>query len=111
VNGGFLDTLLAGCAIHTAKGTKVADVAWASEARFATIRNETECSIAPEVCIEVLSLSNTDDEIAEKRQLYFAQGAREVWICQGDGDIHFYDAEGRREQSALFPHFSQHVDV
>jgi Uma2 family endonuclease len=103
--------VLVECAIHTVKGTKVADVAWASDARFATIRNETECSIAPEVCIEVLSLSNTDDEIAEKRQLYFAQGAREVWICQGDGDIHFYDAEGRREQSALFPHFSQHVDV
>jgi Uma2 family endonuclease len=99
------------CAIKTTKGTKVADVAWASAARFATIRNEAECSIAPEVCIEVLSLSNTDDEIAEKRQLYFAQGAREVWICQGDGDIHFYDAEGRREQSVLFPDFPRHVEI
>ncbi len=111
---GFLchvGNVLSGCAIHTPKGTKVADAAWASDTRFATIKNETECSIAPEVCIEVLSLSNTNDEIAEKRQLYFDQGAREVWICQGDGDIHFYDAEGRREQSVLFPDFPRHVDI
>lgn len=37
--------VLAGCAIHTVKGTKVADVAWASDARFATIKNETECLV------------------------------------------------------------------
>lgn len=103
--------VLAECAVYTPKGTKVADVAWASDARFATIRNETECSIAPEVCIEVLSLSNTDDEIVEKRQLYFAQGAQEVWICHGDGVIHVYDAEGRREQSTLFPRFPRHIDI
>lgn len=103
--------VLAECAIKTAKGTKVADVAWASDARLAIIKNEIECSIAPEVCIEVLSLSNTDDEIAEKRQLYFDQGAQEVWICQGDGDFHFYDAKGRCEQSVLFPHFPRHVEI
>lgn len=103
--------VLTKCAIKTTKGTKVADVAWASDARFATIRNETECSIAPEVCIEVLSLSNTDDEIVEKRQLYFAQGAQEVWICHGDGVIHVSDAAGRREQSTLFPRFPRHIDI
>src|SRR5262245_28485787 len=48
--------VLAECAIQTTKGTKVADVAWASEERFAQIKNEVECSIAPEVCVEVLSL-------------------------------------------------------
>jgi Uma2 family endonuclease len=103
--------VLAECAIKTAKGTKVADVAWASEERFAKIRNEVECSIAPEVCVEVLSLSNTNDEITEKGKLYFDQGAQEVWICHGDGDIHLYDAEGRREQSVLFPHFPRHIDM
>ena len=104
-------SVLAECAISTAKGTKVADVAWASEERFLQIKDETECSIAPEVCIEVLSLSNTDDEIAEKRKLYFDQGAQEVWICHGDGDMHFYNPAGKLEQSVLCPHFPQHIEI
>ena len=103
--------VLAECAIKTIKGTKVADVAWASDARFAQIKDEIECSIAPEVCVEVLSLSNTDDEIAEKRRLYFDQGAQEVWICHGDGDMHFYNPAGKLEQSVLFPHFPQHIEI
>jgi Uma2 family endonuclease len=59
----------------------------------------------------VLSLSNTDDEIEEKRALYFDRGAQEVWVCKPDGDIHFYTAAGRIEQSILFPGFPQHVAI
>jgi Uma2 family endonuclease len=103
--------ILAECAISTAKGTKVADVAWASEERFQQIKDETECSIAPEICVDVLSLRNTDDEIEEKRALYFDRGAQEVWICKADGDIHFYTAAGRIEQSILVPGFPQHVTI
>ena len=58
------------CAITTRKGTKVADVAWASPERVAMIWSEIECSVAPELCVEVLSSTNT--------QLYFEQGALEV---------------------------------
>lgn len=104
-------SVLIECAIHTTKGTKVADVAWASEARFQQIKDETECSIAPEVCIEVLSLSNTDGEITERRQLYFDRGAVEVWTCSADGTIHFYNAVGRLEQSVLFPSFPQQIKI
>ena len=42
------------CAIRTTKGTKVADIAWCSEERFKLIEHEAECSIAPELCIEVI---------------------------------------------------------
>ena len=58
------------CAIKTDKGTKVADVAWASRDRIKTIKNETECSVAPEICVEVRSSSNTDEAMEEKRKLY-----------------------------------------
>lgn len=68
------------CAIFTRDGTKVASVVWVSKERFSIIKNETECSIAPEICIEVLSSSNTEDEMVEKRELYFEQKAEEVWI-------------------------------
>jgi Uma2 family endonuclease len=103
--------ILVECAIHTAKGTKVADVAWASEERFAKVKHEVECSIAPEVCVEVLSLSNTDNEIREKRQLYSDRGAQEVWVCHADGELHFYNAAGRLERSVLFPSFPQRVTI
>ena len=103
--------VLIACAIHTIKGTKVADVAWASTARFQQIKDETECSIAPEVCIEVLSLSNSDSEIQEKRRLYFDRGAVEVWTCEADGAMHFYNAAGRLEQSVLFPSFPQQIHI
>ena len=37
--------ILTECAINTPKGTKVADVAWASPEAFKQIKDETECSI------------------------------------------------------------------
>lgn len=103
--------VLAECAILTAKGTKVADVAWASRERFAHIKEEIECSIAPEVCVEVLSFSNTVGEIDEKRALYFERGTQEVWVCRADGEIHFYTAQGRVEQSLLFPTFPSRITL
>jgi Uma2 family endonuclease len=98
--------VLAECAVATPHGTKVADVAWASRERFAIIKNETECSIAPEVCVEVFSNSNTQEEMDEKRELYPACGAREVRFCDEQGNISFYGEDGKLAQSELFPAFS-----
>ena len=36
-------------------------------------------------CIEIVSPSNSEAEIREKRALYFGVGATEVWICNLDG--------------------------
>jgi Uma2 family endonuclease len=70
--------VLVECAIKTSRGTKVAGVALASNKRFMRIKSETDASVAPEVCVEVLSRSNTDKEMREKRKLYFERGAHEV---------------------------------
>ncbi|HEX6566206.1 MAG TPA: Uma2 family endonuclease, partial [Chthoniobacterales bacterium] len=45
---------------------------------------------APEICVEVLSPSNTPSAIEEKRALYFGAGAKEVWICKENGKLEFY---------------------
>ena len=103
--------VLAECAVATVKGTKVADVAWASRERFKLIRHETECSIAPEICIEVLSSGNTNTEIDEKRALYFDQGAKEVWVCTRDGYLHFYDPNGKLSESKMAPDFPKRIEV
>lgn len=98
------------CAIKTGRGTKVADVAWASPDRVRIIRHETECSIAPEICVEVHSSSNTDDEMEEKRRLYFASGAIEVWLCK-NGDMKFYNREEKIERSSLVPEFPVRIEI
>ena len=78
------------CPISTSEGVKVADLAWSSPARRAKIGGRTALAAAPEICVEVLSPSNTRDEIEEKRRLYFEAGAREVWICERDGRLRFF---------------------
>lgn len=93
------------CAIGTGKGTKVADVAWTSAERFEQIKNDTECSIAPEICIEVLSASNSDQEMNEKKALYFENGAIEVWICDEHGNVRFFNRQKESERSILAPQF------
>ncbi len=99
------------CAIHTRKGTKVADVGWVSALRFEQIKQETECSIAPEICVEVLSDSNTREETQEKQALYFERGAEEVWICNTKGAITFFDPQGKLTQSQLVPTFPQYIEL
>ncbi len=99
------------CAVKTRKGTKVADAAWASAERLERIRHETECSIAPEICIEVISSGNTADEIKEKAALYFENGSEEVWICKADGTVDFYRSGGKSECSALVPNFPKKIEV
>jgi Uma2 family endonuclease len=57
--------------------------------------------------MEVLSPSNSQLEMAEKRALYFEAGAAEVWICRLDGAMTFLlrpDLE-QRDKSALCPDF------
>lgn len=101
--------ILSECAVKTAKGTKVADVAWASTERFEGIKEETACSVAPEICVEVLSLSNSDDEMSEKRALYFSCGAKEVWLCDEKGGIRFFDSKGELDRSRLSLEFPDKI--
>jgi Uma2 family endonuclease len=103
--------ILTECAIRTRKGTKVADVSWASGEIYRTIRDEDECSVAPEVCIEVLSSSNTEDEIAEKKALYFEKGAKEVWLCDRTGRLEYFNPGGKVAKSDFFPDFPHTVEL
>jgi Uma2 family endonuclease len=59
---------------------------------------------APEICVEVMSFSNSWQEMREKMPLYFEAGALEVWIVDTDGRISFF-APGSEalQQSRLIP--------
>ncbi len=93
------------CSIQTSKGVKVADVIWASRQFFQNNGLETPYRSAPEICIEIRSPSNSMAELKEKKELYFARGAREVWICDESGQIHFYNHISAIERSTIFATF------
>ncbi len=90
------------CSLETSRGVKVADVAWGSKAFFDRNGLDTPYREAPEVCVEVVSPSNSDQEIGEKVELYLARGAQEVWVCQETGKIRFYSYQGEVSASSWF---------
>ena len=103
--------VLTECPISTADGVKGADVVWVSQARFSATNRKSCLTAAPEICVEVLSPDNTRIEMAEKRALYFASGAREVWICDRDGHMTFFTSANSRGQkgSKFCPDFPREI--
>ncbi len=99
------------CAVETAEGVKVPDVAWASSAFFGIHSVQDPYTAAPELCIEVHSPSITIQELSGKRLLYFQRGAHEVWICDLEGHVTFFAADDEIDNSHLFPEFPKQVDV
>ena len=47
------------CAIQISDNVKVADVAWLSPERYQQVKHEIAYSIAPGLCIEIISASNS----------------------------------------------------
>jgi Uma2 family endonuclease len=97
------------CSISTHQGVKVADVAWGSQEFFKQYGMETPYRVAPELCVEIISPSNTVNEMLEKTDLYLAKGAEEVWIVNGKGEIVMFSNSGKIKNSALFPNFPKKI--
>ena len=83
------------CSINTPEGVKVADVAWASDKFIEKHGFKTPYSEAPEICVEIVSPSNTMAEMHEKIALYLAQGAEEVWLCDQEGKISYFSENAK----------------
>lgn len=89
------------CSIQTSDGVKVADVAWLSEAFVNEFGFVTPYPKAPELCIEIVSPSNSKVEIQDKVDLYLAKGANEVWVVYGLDDIQVFSHMGRIDKSSI----------
>ena len=101
------------CPISTADGVKAADVAWASQQCMGELGDRACFPRAPEICVEVLSPSNTEAEMREKMALYFDAGAREVWLCSASGAMSFLSPGPARPLNAseLCPPFPTQIDL
>jgi Uma2 family endonuclease len=97
------------CPIETDNGTVVADVAWASPDKVKRNFDLPSWAESPEIVIEVLSPSNAEKEIRDKRIAVFARGAKEFWVCEQHGTIRFFGPRGRSTKSRLCPKFPASV--
>lgn len=106
-------TVITECPVSTSDGVKAIDVAWLDAPRRQEIRDAVCLIRAPEVCVEVLSPSDTAAEIREKKALYFGAGAREVWICHQDGTIDFFyhGTSDTCSRSEICPDFPSKIDL
>ena len=93
--------ILVECSVATHAGVKVADVAWMSGAFAACHADVSPYPASPELCIEVLSPSNSPKEMTEKIHLYLGYGAREVWTVTEAGEVRLYGPEGERQASCF----------
>jgi Uma2 family endonuclease len=98
------------CPLSTADGVKGLDLAWLASDRPELQNRPVVLTCAPEICVEILSPSNTQSEIDERRALYFDADATEVWICNLDGSITFFVSPDRQQSTSLFcPAFPQGI--
>ena len=99
--------------MKTKDGTRIPDVGWMSRERRRVQRQSKHPSffVAPEICVEIISRSNARREIDEKKRLYFAAGVQEVWRCELDGRMNFFDANGPLPKSRLCPDFPAHLEL
>jgi Uma2 family endonuclease len=91
--------------IVTSDGVKAPDVTLASLVYHERHKDEQGyVEEAPEICIEVMSPSNSWQEMHDKMPLYFEVGALEVWIVDTDGSVSFFAAGNVKiPQSRLIP--------
>ena len=88
--------------IATSAGLFAADITWASNAFFRAHADNVALQKAPELCIEVVSPSNSRKKLTDKRDAYLASGAQEVWIVYPKSKrCEIFGRQGLLERSAF----------
>ncbi|MEM1294023.1 MAG: Uma2 family endonuclease [Verrucomicrobiota bacterium] len=101
------------CPISTSDGVKGCDTVWISENLRASMEGQSCFSTAPEICVKVISLSNSKAEIEHKVALYFEAGAKEVWECDESGEMKFHIGKPGApvSQPEFCPAFPSQIDA
>lgn len=97
--------------VLTVLGTKNADVVLIGPEQLEQARGTKALSPAPRICVEILSPSNTIGEIEQKRDAYLRAGAEEVWVCDRNNRMSFFNQRGFLERSKLCPEFQVVLDL
>lgn len=90
-------------AIQTSLGVRVPEVCWYSNDFLARHGKDNTLTEAPEICVEIVSASNSEAKMRAKVQAYVGAGAKEVWWVELDGSIRFFNEAGEVAASAMCP--------
>jgi Uma2 family endonuclease len=102
--------VLTECGVSTQEGNKTPDISWISVHHPQFRQPDVKVlNPAAEVCVEVLSPSNSTEDIELKRRLYFEEGAQEIWICGLEGQMMFFSPAGEVESSRLCAKFPKRI--
>jgi len=99
------------CAVQTREGVRVPDVAAIRLYRSSEWKDVSSLPVGPDICVEVISWSNSPGEMEDKRRLFAQQGCREFWTCSEDGEMVFFEAESGRvlTRSEICPEFPERI--
>ncbi len=91
-------------AIVTPQGVLTADVVWCSPESVARhddvfAQGAPAMPEAPEICVEVVSPSNSTGKLQQKMAAYLAAGAIEAWMVLEDLSIRVFGRDGERKES------------
>ncbi|MDH5680685.1 MAG: Uma2 family endonuclease, partial [Spirochaetota bacterium] len=75
--------------------------AWCSDGFIKSHGFETPFTRCPELCVEILSPSNSQKEMDLKMALYFERGCVEVWLVTEEGEIRYYNINGQIDSSGF----------
>jgi Uma2 family endonuclease len=102
--------VLTECGVSTQEGNKTPDISWMSIHHPQFRQPDVKVlNPAPEICVEVLSPSNSAEEIEQKKRLYFEEAGQEVWICALEGQMKFFSPAGELEASKLCSKFPKRI--
>lgn len=90
-----------GVSVYTDRGIRAPDVACMPAARWLEAKGQNPLPFVPDVCVEVVSPSNTRQEILMKVGAYLRGGAREAFVVGLKGEVECFGSGGRLEASAL----------
>lgn len=101
--------------VSTAQGDKIPDVMWLSGKRW---RSKDQLGTkegifirAPEICVEIMSPSNSLEDMLAKKDLYLNCGAEEAWVCDQEAKMRFFSITGELAKSKLCPQFPVQILV
>ena len=97
--------------ILTKDGVRSPDLVWITSERRRQIIADSAASIAPEICVEVMSPGNTMAQMQKKGRLYLQAGALEYWICDEAQKLHFFSQTDELTQSDIIPCFPSSITL
>ena len=73
--------------VETQNGIAVVDIGWATEAKMKTLRTEPAWNAAPDISVQIISSSHSEEQIARNIVPLMNASAREVWVVHPDGAL------------------------